>query len=398
MAILFDSAKIVLAVKAAKFWNARHYIIASTQAITFVILTLVAIVASYIFLINMSTTKSTTQLKNSSEYKGAILQVSTAQSAVDNLIGFGSANQRDKKETRLIEIDAKILEFNNMKMVNYYGDNAGTFGAMNKCGRGQSKYNIYCPQIASLNAEKNNINKWIANNDSFHAANAVLVERKKILYGADSGDGEVVSGQLEPFKTFSRVFAVPYVVASTATFMFLSILCELLASLLFVSFSVVNDKPSPKLNHSIILDTSPGIFQSLYFALKTKVQTKLGNVQNIRLNETVRANENVTQNEMVTFKNDRLDEQQIATNNAMSGTTPPLTLSDSQYQQLSRMVMLGIVPPTIHSLRKRFKLSVALINTLQNKWLAENLIEKYQRGSLTSYRLKSKSETLVVSD
>ncbi len=377
MGLLYDMIKIKLAISTNRFWTQGNHLISFFQFISFWILTFIAIIAGYIFLVNMSSNKSDEKLKESSGYQSALLQVGSTQKVVDGLVQYGSESQKSTKTERLRTIEAKISEYNTTPVTNYYGKPAGTFGSMNRCGQGQSRYNIYCSEVAALNQEKARINQWLDKHESYLSSVAVLNTRKQALYDVSSGTNSVSSAELEPFRTFSRMFSINYLVAMSVSMFFLSILSELLASLCFVSYSTTYVKSS----------------NSVFDRLQTKAKTSWMNAQKERSDKTATNATDKAMNEIETFKNDSFDEPKIVT----SGRSKTFSMTDSQYASLTKVITLGISPPTLYSLRKKYGLNAKLITTLQTHWLKSGLIEAYDRGGLTSYRLVKKQETTVIS-
>ena len=377
LALLYDLSKIKLAVSAARFWAARKFIIAFFQFTAFWLLTGISITFGFVYLSNQTTTRSTETLKESDQYQSAILQVDSTQKLVDGLVQFSSESQRASKTARMEQIDLKIEEYNNTEVYNYAGRLAGTFGAMNRCGKRQSKYNIYCTKVRLLESERFQITTWLAKNDSYQSTAAALRLKKQALDKVSTGDTDNKEGQLEPFSTFSSLLSINYIAALSVSMFFLSVFSELLASLMFVSYSNTFSSASIK--------SSSNIFSS--------IQTTLANSIKKRSDETATNTPDAAANDIIPFDNVRFDKDKIVT----SGHSKTFSITDTQYASLTKVITLGICPPTLHSLRKKYGLNAKLISTLQTHWLKSGLIVAYQRGNLTSYKLATKQETVAIS-
>ncbi len=359
MALLFDSLKIASAIECKNIWHRGNEVIATFTFLALILLTGVSIVAGYVYLSNVTHAKTSDNIKESLSYKMSLESVNNAQSSANSLIQFASQSQASTKNARLTEIEKQITEYNTTPVRNYNKHVVGTFGSMNRCGQGQSKYNLFCSEVDSLNKEKYKINNWLANHGAYLSAITIVGQRQQSFIELGNGTSNVglVDGhQLEPFVSFSRWFTVSYIVAESYSMFVLAVMCELFATLCFVVYSLSNSRPiigslMTKLNR-----------QSKQTAIHRKSPSVVSFDENLSVIEHEKK--------------------------APSLNRKPLILSDNSYDRITDMVTNGVCPPTLHSLRKHHGMTKRQVDTYQSKWIDDGIIESYDRGNgISTYRL-----------
>jgi hypothetical protein len=285
--------------------------------------------------------------------------INQAQSEVDSLIKFSSVQQASTKKARLVEIEQQIAEYNKTPVKNYNNKIVGTFGQWNRCGRGQSKYNIFCSEIQVLNEEKNGIHNWLNQHDSYLNAIAIVGQRQENfieLGNNNTNVGLVDRIQIEPFISFTRWFNVSYDVAVSRSMFVLAILCELLATLCFVIYSIFSTK-------------------SLFSTLTSKKTNKIDMTDTRREPLAIVSFDGVS--------NNQVDEKK-----GTSTRQSTLAHTDSEYDRITSIVALGVCPPTLHSLRKRHNMTKKQVDVYQYKWLEDGLIRKKDlNNGISTYEL-----------
>ncbi len=359
MALLFDSLKITVSISVRNLWSMGNYIIASFAFFAFISLTSISIIAGYVYMSNVDSQRAAENLKESLSYKMSLGSINQAQSEVDSLIKFSSTQQASTKKAKLVEIEKQVAEYNSTPVKNYNKKIVGTFGQWNKCGRGQSLYNIFCSEIKALDEEKASIHNWLNQHDSYLNAVAIVGQRQEkfIKLGNNNMNvGLVDRIQLEPFISFTRWFNVNYDVAVSRSMFVLAVLCELLATLCFVIFSIFSTK-------------------SLFSALTSKKTNKIDMTENRK--EPIG---------VVSF--DGILNNQVNEKKETSTRPSTFTHTDSEYDRITSIVALGVCPPTLHSLRKRHNLTKKQVDIYQHRWLEDGLIQGVDMNNgISTYKL-----------
>ena len=358
MALLFDSLKIATSITVRILWSWGNYIIAFFAFLAFILLTGVSIIAGYVYMSNVDSQRTAENLKDSLSYKMSLESINQAQATVDSLIKFSSTQQASAKKAKLIEIGKQIAKYNSTKVKNSHKKVVGTFGQWNRCGRGQSLYNIFCSEIKALDEEKASIHNWLNQHDSYLNVVAIVSQRQEKLLelGNNMNVGLVDRIQQEPFISFARWFNVSYDVAVSHSMFFLAVLCELLATLCFVISSIFSTK-------------------SLFSAFTPKKTTKI-DMTDIRREPTG----------VVSF--DGVLNSQNNEENETSTRQSTFTHTNSEYDRITSIVALGVCPPTLHSLRKRHNMTKKQVDIYQNKWLDDGLIRKVNMtNGISTYKL-----------
>jgi hypothetical protein len=359
MALLFDSLKITMSISVRSLWSLKHYIIAFFAFVAFILLTGISIIAGYVYLSNVDSQRAAENLKDSTHYKMTLESVAQAQTEVDSLIQFSSIKQATTKNARLIAIKKEVAGYNATPVKNYNKVVVGTFGQWNKCGKGQSRYNLFCSELQTLAAEKESILVWLEQHDSYKSSVAIVGQRQQTLVELGNGNTKVGLAdriQLEPFISFTRWLSVSYAVALSHSMFFLAVLCELLASLCFVIYSLFSTK-------------------SLLNTFTSKKTSQIDMTDN-RLKTT----------NIVSF--DGVLDGQIDEKKKTSSKQTTFAHTDNEYDRITSIVALGVCPPTLHSLRKHHNMTKKQVDIYQNKWLEDGLIEKVDKtNGISTYRL-----------
>ena len=250
---------------------------------------------------------------------------------------------------------------------------------MNRCDRGQSWYNKFCDEVKALTDERYRINKWLSQHEAYISARSALVEKQQDLSVKNTGN--VREAMLEPFLTFSKYYSVSYGRALAVSMFFLSVLSELLATLCFLSYSVTNPVSNPVSNSVSNPVSNPSMLGNMWKRWKGSPKDGPNSVLPIRPKD----NRGVSFDEKLPVNPLLSNDTKIITSNR----SDIFSITDSQYEELTKIILLGIRPPTRHSLGKYHGLSAKMVKTLQSYWLRDGIIEEYKRGKLTSYRLKT---------